>query len=62
MVTKENSIVNQISKINLLAFYVCGSVSLFDFLVDEYQKSMFLLIIGLMNLYQYFDWMEKEND
>ena len=62
MVTKENSIVNHISKINLLAFYVCGSVSLFHFLMDEYQKSLFFMIIGLYNLYQYFDLMEKEND
>jgi len=61
MVTKEKGNVNLWPKINLGAFYVSASVSLYLLLVGEYQKSMFDLIIALSNLYVYFDWMESED-
>lgn len=61
MVTKEKDNVNLWPVINLSAFYISASISLFLLIVGEYQKSMFDLIIALCNLYMYFDWKEIED-
>ena len=62
MVSSGNTVVKRLSKINLIAFYIAASVSLFLGLVGEYQKSLFDLIVALLNLYMYFDLSELEKD
>ena len=60
MVSKENTFVNRLAQLNLISFYVMGLASLSAFILGYYQKFGFELIIALLNLYTYFDIIEKE--
>lgn len=60
MVTKNETFVNTLSQINLLAFYIVGLMSLASFVLGHYEKFGFQLIIALLNLYTYFDLTEDK--